>query len=385
MKKGKLFTILGSFCLMLVISALPFMAACATEEPTPTTPATTPTTPTPAPTATPEKVIEIKVANYYAPTHRLSPDAFEQWGKEIVKRTDGKVEFTWYHGQSLMTSQETPQALKAGICDVGIWCTPFNAGLFPVTEVIDLPLIVRLSAEGSPAMWEFYTQSPEMQKEWAGYKPAWFHVTAISNFHTKKVFIRTLEDLDGLRMVTGSATKGEMLRLLGAVHVNLTAGDIYPALERDMVDGLFYPWAPQRSWKLTEFIKYHTLADVSVTPHAGAFNLEVWDTLPADVQQVISDLSMSMSGLCGATLTNESAWVIDEMKAKGDEFYTLPSDEKARWVDQISPVYDRWLDMVASKGVDGQAVLDSWKQCAAEYRETPYQPDDWWGRAGKKE
>lgn len=136
---------------------------------------------------------------------------------------------------------------------------------------------------------------------------------------------------------------------------------------------------------MTDFLVYHTIADISVNGHAGAFNLEAWDALPTDVQQVIDDLGMSMSGLCGATLTNESAWVIEEMKAAGHEFYTLPADEKARWVEKLMPVYDTWMEKVTSKGLDGQAVLDSWKQYAAKYQDTPYQPDDWWGRAGKKE
>ena len=39
--------------------------------------------------------INIKAATWHPVTHRLTDDAYKVYGREISKRTNGKVKFTW--------------------------------------------------------------------------------------------------------------------------------------------------------------------------------------------------------------------------------------------------------------------------------------------------
>jgi TRAP-type C4-dicarboxylate transport system substrate-binding protein len=45
--------------------------------------------------------IELRYANLFPPVH-IHSKVVEAWGKEIEKRTGGKVKFTYYHGGTLL-------------------------------------------------------------------------------------------------------------------------------------------------------------------------------------------------------------------------------------------------------------------------------------------
>jgi branched-chain amino acid transport system substrate-binding protein len=69
MRKSKLLTLIGSICLVLVLAALSFMAACAKPAPTPT----------PTPTPTPEIPKEILLGDVVSYT-----GAFAAWGQQVA-------------------------------------------------------------------------------------------------------------------------------------------------------------------------------------------------------------------------------------------------------------------------------------------------------------
>lgn len=132
MKKSKLFTIVGSVCLIVVIAALPFMAACAEE--VPITP-TTPTTPTPVPEKEfPTKPIEMIVS--WAPggstdmTQRLVASLIPEYlgtSMLIVNRPGGA---------SIPGTVSIAQAKPDGYTIGALWYAAFC--LFPHVKV-DLP------------------------------------------------------------------------------------------------------------------------------------------------------------------------------------------------------------------------------------------------------
>ena len=105
--------------------------------------------------STPEK-IELTYNNFFPPTHYHSILA-EEFCKEIEKRTDGRVEITYYAAGGLAPAAETYDAVVEGICDIGMSCLAYTMGRFPASELVDIP-------HGYPNGWvaskvanDFYT------------------------------------------------------------------------------------------------------------------------------------------------------------------------------------------------------------------------------------
>lgn len=332
-----------------------------------------------------EAVIEIKAATMHPMKHRLTDDAFKRYGQEIEKRTKGKVRFKWFLAGSLVQWSKAKEAVTTGLVDMvlvmPVWA---RLSLYPVTTGLGLPFMFDSPLHYSLAYYKAYHEIPEMRTEYADVKPLGFTSSAMIDIASKGSPPKTLADMKGLKIWARSATSIEMLKLLGASPRKTKVQDIYMSVQRGMVDAIYFPIAPMRSFKLIELLSNHTIGNFSAGPQFYAMNLKKWNSLPPDVQKVFDDLTLSAGCLAGATLTNEDKWVVEELKKRGDTFYYLPPEEKARWVKKTKPVYDAYIADLNKRGMNGQAIFNKLKEAAEWARQNPYQADDWWGRAGRK-
>jgi len=372
---------------MLVIAALPFMAACPAPAPTPApTPTPTPT-PTPAPAPAPEKVIDIKFATYYPVLHPMNYDCYDIWCKELDKRSDGKTKTVLYGGGSLYHPREAYDGVKAGMGDISdAW--PNNwPGRQPISEMYHLPFIAPTASIAAPSLYESTTTHPEILAEWEPtFKLLGAHTSAIINLHTTADagLVKSLEDVKGLRLAGDSVLAVEWFGKFGAAAERIDTHSAYLALEKGVIDGGMWPWAPLRSQKITDFVVNHTVIDLAfVFPHI-VLNREKWESLPADIQKIIDDISgFSLSAFAGATLTNGSLVDVQFMKDKGDQFYTLPPDEKARWASEVAYTVDAWKEKAKAAGVkDPDKLWEDLHKIVAKWTENPYPEDEWWGATG---
>jgi len=333
-----------------------------------------------------DDVITIKAATVHPMTHRLTDDSFRVYAKEVEKRTQGRVQFKLYLAGSLVQWGTAQQGVKTGLVDMvlplPLWTHMME---YPITRALSLPFMVESAAQAALTLFKMYETIPEMKLEYQDIIPLGFSSTAVSNLHTKVPAPKTLEDLKGMRIWCASKVSVAMTTHLGASIRQTKTQDVYMALQRGMADGLWFPNAPMRSFKLIELISNHTMGDFYVAPHVYAMNRKKWESLPSDVQKVFQDMNLSAGCQAGATLTNESHWVIEELKKRGDTFYYLPPEEKARWKKAIEPIYDEWIADLNAKGWDGQAIYEKVTALCKETRENPYKPDGWWGRTGKME
>jgi TRAP-type C4-dicarboxylate transport system substrate-binding protein len=330
-------------------------------------------------------VIEIKAATWHPMGHRLTTDSFKVYGKEIEKRTNGKVKFKWFLAGSLVKPAQGMKAVKSGLVDlmlpIPVWAMP---SLLPISSGIDLPFLADSSKHASRTFCRMYETIPEMQKELSGFKPLGFWTTAITNWAVKGDPPKNLKDLKGLRLCTPSPNVLKRFELLGVTPVHIKLPDMYMAMSRGMADGCEFPDAPLRSYKFIDFLNGHTMMNVAVGGHITAMNPAKWNSLPPDVQKVFEDMIVPGSMLNGVTLTNEALWVIAELKKRGDKFYYLPPGEKAIWKDKLQPQYADFVARLNAKAMDGNAILEKVKAAADWARKNPYADEDWWGRAGRK-
>lgn len=329
-------------------------------------------------------VIEIKANAFHPVGHRLTEDAFYLYGNEIAKRTNGKVNFKWFLGASLVPQFKTYDGLKSGLCDWAYFITALNPNEFVLTNALNLPFAAQDSSHASAILSKMFQEFPQMKEEYTKVMPLFFYSTAAIHVHTKDLAPKTLGELKGLRIGSPGPIVIQYLNMLGVAGQHLDQADLYTALQRNMVVGVAYPEAPLRSQKLIDLVSHHTMMSIGVDVFATAMNLNTWNKLPADVQKVFLDISESAGALFSATITNESAWVIEELKGRGDEFYYLPQSEKEIMKEKLQPVFTEWTAKIEKRGMDGPKTLKRISEISAAALKNPYKPDSWWGRAGRK-
>jgi TRAP-type C4-dicarboxylate transport system substrate-binding protein len=86
-----------------------------------------------------EKVFTMKFSNFLFAEAKNSILA-ENWGKEVEKRTDGRVKITVFHGGTLTPGPKVYDGVVNGTSDIGMSVFAYTKAKFPLTQVIDLPI-----------------------------------------------------------------------------------------------------------------------------------------------------------------------------------------------------------------------------------------------------
>ena len=89
--------------------------------------------------------VKLNYSNFFPAPHKNAVLSVE-WGKEIEKRTNGKVQVTVFAGGTLTPADKCYDGVVRGISDVGMSVLSYTMGRFPLTEVLDLPLGSRTAA-----------------------------------------------------------------------------------------------------------------------------------------------------------------------------------------------------------------------------------------------
>jgi len=317
-----------------------------------------------SPVSSTAKTIELSYANLFPPTH-IQSQLPESWCKEIEKRTNGAVKFTYYPGGTLLAGPKIYPGIIDGIADAGASVIGYTPGIFPVMQAIDLPMGYPNAHVATKVINDFYDKFKP--KSFSKVKVMYLHAHGPGILHSKKP-VRKLEDLRGMKIRSyGFSVK--MAEALGGVPVAMGQGDAYEALQKGVAEATIAPMEVLKGWKQAEVIKYTTECyDIGYT--AGFFvvmNLDKWNSLPKDIQDVIEAVNKEWVGKYGDAWENSDREGREFTLSKGNEIIPLSAEESARWVKAVSPVVDDWAKEISAKGFPGREYVDFIRAKIREY------------------
>jgi TRAP-type C4-dicarboxylate transport system substrate-binding protein len=187
--------------------------------------------------------------------------------------------------------------------------------------------------------------------------------------------VHQVEDLAGLKLRIPSRTGAMLIEAWDAQPVGMPVPDLPQALSKHVVDGALVPY------EIVLPLKVHELTNHSIEGPDGrrfgtsvfAFlmNKERYESLPDDLKAIIDANS-------GAAIAAEFGAVWDDVEkpgkdatiASGSEMIELTPEEMAGFDERSLEVEKRWLEDMAAKGIDGQALLDAAKAAVATHTPT---------------
>ena len=315
-----------------------------------------------------DKVV-IKMASEYNDKHPTVINGWMPWIQDLQKKTRGGLEIQFYNPNTLVPAAETYNAVVSGSADMAATPTWRSFGVFPLDEVVALPLLFNGSEAGSLTIWDLHQKYPEWQAEYKNIKPLWQWVSATLQLHTKKKEIKSVADLKGMKIIGWGATSLNFIKLLGANPIESTPQDTYLALERGMADGVLCPLAPLRSFKISDATKYHSIIDLYVDTFWAGMNLNKWNSLPDQYKKVLTETTgTNMARISGKTLDAGAREDVKWLKANGHTFYKPSKEEIAGFKTAVAPVVDKWLKDVDGKGYkNAKQIYEDTVNLAAKY------------------
>jgi TRAP-type C4-dicarboxylate transport system substrate-binding protein len=314
---------------------------------------------------------ELKFACEYMDRHPTSVNAFIPWIKKMGELSQGRLQIQFYNPNAICPAKETYASTVAGAVDIGASATIWVPGKFNLSEIIELPFLFNGAESASLTMWELYKRFPEWRQEYKEVKMLWQWASALYQLHTVKKPVRTLEDLNGLKLISWTAPMNKVIRMLGAIPVDGAPADTYLALERGMADGVLCPLAPMRSFKITDAAKHHTIINLSASGFWAGVNQAKWNSLPPDLQKIIEESTGDkMAQLAGKTLDEGAIQDAHWMKEQKHSFYVLSPAEKEKWKEKLKPITDEWLEKMDQRGYKNvKEIYEATVSLAKQYNE----------------
>lgn len=307
-------------------------------------PAAAPTT-TPATPAAQVEPIVLKFVCWLPPAH-LANAQFLESSQRITDKTGGKVKIDYYPGEQLAKAKEQYDSLVAGRFDgANATMAGYYLGRFPITQIGELPFMIPGGTieTANLIIREAYDSSKAAQAEWAQTKTWPTFYTGRYTLGTVNKKVTCLEDLKGLKLKSMSGPANEALKALGAIPVDVTAPEMYNALQTGMVDGMFYVTASWPSFHLEEVCKYMVTDGLYSTTAGLSMNWDSWNKLPKDIQDAIDEEFRHFSTDVGARYDIEDGKAMEKIKAKNLTISSLTKEELARWVEVCKPVHEAYL------------------------------------------
>ena len=300
--------------------------------------------------------------NYATPD---SPDSLryiyleEAVVNKIEELSEGRIEITIYTGGSLAGTGSVIQGCWDGICDMGIDIPVFYAGAFPYAELIGTPGVDMGSTfEEKMANQKIYTA----EYSGAQYNESLHLLYELPTLDFVLATSSPIESLSDLQAMTISASPNFMGIFTGAGGsvVNVDNADLYESLRLSVVDGFFSGMGILSAFRLFEVTDYAYSVPGINGNMAFVMRKEAYESLPADLQAVIDDVSENyMDAFVLEFLEQNMQAVVDEAAVNTEfKFVDLPDDAVSAINEVTTPMLEAKAAELDEAGLDGAGALE---------------------------
>ncbi len=307
----------------------------------------------------------LTMSHYLPPVLGLHVDFLEPFAREIEAATGGKVKVDIQTaGSALGTITKQWDQVADGIADISFGLHGIPRGRFTCTQVIELPFLTDSAKEANEVLWSVFPDY--LAEEHNGVK-----VLALMA-HDPGVLataggkrVEKPEDLAGLRIRVPSPFVAAMLEDLGAIPVGMPPGQVYENMQTGAIDGVVLPWAGLKEFRITEVTTNAVEIGAYTTPFYFIMNQDKFDSLPADVQTAIDNIS-------GDTLVKKfpewwAKWGAAgpaQISDAGGEVITANAELRQMWVDATADTVTKLEASLASECANGADLIAAARELA---------------------
>lgn len=294
----------------------------------------------------------------------------------VEDQTDGKITFDRYFASTLVPGAEAMSAAGSGVGDIlTIGAPTYHPDELPVANwVVGFGAMEKDPGtigvvQDNLAVYELYTERDELRDELAQYNVYPLSAVASGGWaHICTTEVATTDDIPGTRTsASGGAWQAEA-DALGFVTQYVIGSELYETMQRGILDCVINPVASIKDYSPYDVAPHVTM--VHYSSMAGglipAMNLDLWNSLPSDVQQIFTDAGLVyLEEYIAAALASYEE-VITEGEAQGLIFHD-PSEIN----EQLRAYQDEALAEMQDTAPDGASgeLMDAYQEALGRWGE----------------
>lgn len=310
--------------------------------------------------------ISMRMSVHQSSTDWLTLPMHEGYKSEIEKATGGRINVKTYYGGSLHKGAEGFDALRTDITDFTPAYPLWKAGAFHLAHLISLPFAFKNNLAACLAVGELYNKYFKGEFEALGVIPGVNWIMTNSVLLTKRP-VRNLEDLRGMK-IAASGPMSDHIKALGGVPTNIATPEIYNALERGIVDGVYYSPSSMVQWHYIEVAKYYTDFPMGGGYLSYCMNPKWYNALPKDLQTIVYNVNRKAEmSLWNRIIKSKDNEIYGKLKEFNGEVIKLSPAEKERWVAKTSPLWDEFVKKNEAEHRPARQLVNEWKAALDKY------------------
>lgn len=267
--------------------------------------------------------------------HLENPDqprhkALEMVAAMVKERTKGDVEFQIFPSSQLGGQREMNEGVQLGVLQGTVSATSWMAGFNPLVTILDLPYFMPTDAEQAQKL----RTSEFGKKLLSTFQEKGFHAVSFWPFGFKQM--TSNKSLDNIDVISGQRFRvmaSDILmaqfQALGASAVALPFGELYTALQNNVVDGQENPVSSIISMRFYEVQKNILISDHGAIEDVVVFNPAWWASLPKEHQDVIAQAFVEVVPELQQLYTTQREVGIETMRKSGANVRVMSDEEKA--------------------------------------------------------
>lgn len=304
---------------------------------------------------------ELRLHTFVPAGHIIVREILEPFAEGVAAETDGEVTITIF--PSMQLGGRAPELIRQateGTVDIVFSLPGYTSAQFPRTQMLELPGLRDDGVEATDLLWELL-EGGHLDPEFDGLKVLGLWAADSSGIYTRNTAVNQLSDVDGLLLRTPSAGAASQIEQMGATPVGMPMPELYPQLERGVVDGAVVSFSTLLDFRLYEVIEHVTITGpiFGRNQFAVVMNEDAYNDLSPEHQAVIDRLS-------GLEMSREGTLAYDGRANEAIEFVRgetsvevveWSAEEQSRVSEAMRPLYDQWVAEMAERGIDGEALL----------------------------
>lgn len=287
-----------------------------------------------------EDVIKIKVG-HISPDGEAYSIGFEEYAKAVEEATDGKVQFDIFGNGQLGGERELLEGIQLGTLDMSLITTGVVTNFVPEVAAIEFPFLFRDLDHVYKTLDGEIGQELLDEMSDANFKGIAFWENGQRHLANSKKPIKSLEDLKGLKM---RSIESELLldtyNALGTNATPMAFPEVYGGLQQGTIDGSDFSYGVYWSTNVYEQSKHFSEVGLYYSSATLVINQDLYDSMPEDVQKVITDLGKEFAEKQRKISQDLEAEQMQQLLDNGVKIVHADELDIEAFRKAVQPVYD---------------------------------------------
>lgn len=291
--------------------------------------------------------------------------------ERVSAETNYEIDWVKSYGGSVISLGNELQGVQDGLVDIGCTILVFEASRLPLVDMVySMPFSCSDPLIVADVVKQMYTEYPEFTTVYeTDYNQKYLGV-GVSDpygfYSTKEV--ASLDDVNGMK-IGAAGINLTWIEGSGAVGLQTSLNDTYQNLQTNVCDATIQPTHSCVNLKVYEVAPYYLDANFNVVPfNAITCNLDTWNTLPEEVQNILTEVGEGYLDYEAEYINEVHEQDLADLEEKGCTIISLSREEQERWAASLPDVVNGLVKDLNAAGIsNGSEIVARYYELLEEH------------------